>query len=165
MAPKRKSALSRNPLHIRFYDEKACQDFSENFSRRGIHSERQVVLSDFFDTALPTIILSRGWKSLYDILVSCTSVIIQEFYSKMHVLDSSIPRFLTSVRGIRIVVTLELISDVLHVLRVSHLDYSGCPRLLTVSKDELMSLFCETPSSWGDRQNTLAWVLHKVRGS
>ena len=24
-----------------------------------------------------------------------------------------------------------------------------------MSKDELLSLFCETPSSWGDRQNTL----------
>ena len=25
----------------------------------------------------------------------------------------------------------------------------------TVSKDELLSFFCETPSSWGDHQNTL----------
>ena len=65
----------------------------------------------------------------------------------MHGFDSSIPRFLNSIRGIRIVVTPERISDVLHVPRVSHLDYLGCPRLRTVSKDELMSLFCETPSS------------------
>ena len=72
----------------------------------------------------------------------------------MHRFDSSIPHFLTSVRGIRIIVTPELISDVLHVPRVSHPDYPGCPRLRTVSKDKLMSLFYKTPSSWGDHQNT-----------
>ena len=72
----------------------------------------------------------------------------------MHGFDSSIPRFLNSIRGIRIIVTPERISDVLHVLKVSHLNYLGCPRLQTVSKDELISLFCETPSSWGDCQNT-----------
>ena len=54
-----------------------------------------------------------------------------------------------------IVVTPKLISDVLRVTKVSHPNYPGCPHLQTVSKDELMSLFCETPSSWGDRQNTL----------
>ena len=60
--PKRKSTLSHNPLHsgafsssdttpshVRFCDDKARRDFSENFSWRGIHSERQVVLSDFSD--------------------------------------------------------------------------------------------------------------------
>ena len=73
----------------------------------------------------------------------------------MHNFDYSIPRFITFVRGIRIVVTLELISDVLLVSRVSHPDYPSCPHLKTMSKDKLLSLFCETPSSWGDRQNTL----------
>ena len=48
----------------------------------------------------------------------------------------------------------ELISDVLHISRVSHPDYPNCHRLQTVSKNELSSLFCKTPSSWGDRQNT-----------
>ena len=28
------------PSHVQFYDEKAKSDFSENFSRQGIHSER-----------------------------------------------------------------------------------------------------------------------------
>ena len=42
----------------------------------------------------------------------------------------------------------------LHILRVSHPNYLGFSRLRTVSKDELLSLFCETPSSWGDHQNT-----------
>ena len=42
----------------------------------------------------------------------------------------------------------------LHVPRGTHPDYPRCDRLRTVSKDELMSLFCETPSSWSDCQNT-----------
>ena len=69
MAPKRKSTPSQNPLcsrassssspfdltpsHVRFCDEKAKSDFLENFSWRNIHSECQVILSDFFDTDLP----------------------------------------------------------------------------------------------------------------
>ena len=47
-----------------------------------------------------------------------------------------------------------MVSKVLHIPRVAHPDYLGCERLRTVSKDELASLFCGTPSSWGERQNT-----------
>ena len=111
-------------------------------------------LIDFSDTDLPTVIHRQGWESLREIPVSCSSMIIQEFYSNIHGFNYSIPRFITSVRGIHIVVTSKLISDVLHVLRVSHLDYPGCPHMRIVSKNEFLSLFCETPSSWGDHQNT-----------
>ena len=90
MAPKRKSTLSQNPLcsrastsssnptpsHVRFCNDKTQKDFSKNFSRWGIHSKRQVVLSDFSNTNLPTFIYSRGWGSLCDILVTCPSMII-----------------------------------------------------------------------------------------
>ena len=62
--------------------------------------------------------------------------------------------FVTQIQGTCIVVTPELISKVLIILRVSHPDYPACPHLRTVSKDELLSLFCETPSSWGECQNT-----------
>ena len=73
MTPKHKSTLSQNPLrsgastssdptpsHIRFRDEDARKAFLENFSRRGIHSERQVILADFADTDLPDVIHSRS---------------------------------------------------------------------------------------------------------
>ena len=62
MAPKQKSTSSRNPLyfgasssdstpsHFRFRDDNAHKDFLENFSQRGIHSKRQVILSEFSDT-------------------------------------------------------------------------------------------------------------------
>ena len=109
---------------------------------------------DFSDTDLPDVIHSRGWESLCDVPVTCPSVLIQEFYSNMHGLDFSVPFFHTRVRGTRIVVTPELVSDVLYVPRVGHLDYPRCERLRTVSKDKMISAFCEHPSNWGDRQFT-----------
>ena len=118
MALKHKSTLSWNPLHfrassssdptrssIRFRDEDARKDFSENFSRRGVHSESRVILLDFSNTDLPIVIHSRGWESTCDVSVTCPSVLIQEFYSNMHEFDSSVPLFSTRVRDTRIVVT------------------------------------------------------------
>ena len=113
-----------------------------------------MILSDFSNTTPPTVIHSRGWESLCKSPVSCHIVIIQEFYSNMHGFVTSIPRFVTQVRGICIVVTSELIFEVLHVPRVSHPNYPRCPHLRIVSKDKLLSLFCKTLSSWGNRQNT-----------
>ena len=52
------------------------------------------------------------------------------------------------------VVTSGIVFEVLYVPRVAHPDYPSSERLKTVSKDEFTSLFCETPSSWGDHQNT-----------
>ena len=69
MAPKRKSTLVQNPLHfgassssdfspisLRFRDDDAHKAFSENFSREGVHSERQVILANFANTDLLTVI-------------------------------------------------------------------------------------------------------------
>ena len=120
MAPKCKSTPARNllrsgvssstdpsPSTVRFCDDDdAFKAFLENFSRRGIHLERQVVLSDFADTDLPFVIHSRGWESLCDVPVTCPLMLIQEFYSNMHKIDHSVPLFFTHVRGTRILVTL-----------------------------------------------------------
>ena len=105
-------------------------------------------------TDLPTVIYNRRWESLCGISITYPFVIIQEFYSNMHRFDYSVPQFITCIRGTCIVVTLDLISEVLHVPRVEFADYPSCEHLRSVSKDELSSHFCETPSSWGDRQNT-----------
>ena len=91
---------------------------------------------------------------MYGIPIICPSLIIQEFYSNMHGFDTSVPHFITHIRGMHIVITPDIVSKVLHVPRVAHLVYPSCDRLRIVSKDELSSLFCETPSSWGDHQNT-----------
>nr|POE62003.1 hypothetical protein CFP56_38547 [Quercus suber] len=89
MAPKCKSTPAQNPLrsgassssdsaplNLRFRDGDAHKAFSENFSRRGVYSKRQVILADFADTDLPTVIHSRGWGSLCDIPVTCPLVLI-----------------------------------------------------------------------------------------
>ena len=51
----------------------------------------------------------------------------------------------------RILVTAQLIADVLRVPRIEFPDYPGCKRLRTVSRDELMSTFWERHSTWGER--------------
>ena len=163
MALKHKLAPSRNPLcfgasysfdptssSIWFCDKDARKEFSENFSRRVVHLECRVILADFVDTDLPDVIHSQGWESLCDVSITCPSVLIKEFYSNMHGLDYLVPLFHTCVRGTRIVVTPELVSNVLHVPRVEHPDYPGCERLRTMSKDKMISAFCERPSDWGD---------------
>ena len=71
MAPKRKSIPAQNPLHssastssdhaplsLRFRNDDAHKEFMENFSQRGIHSKRRVILGHFADTDLPTVIHS-----------------------------------------------------------------------------------------------------------
>ena len=164
MAPKRKSTPARNPLYfsafsstdpspstVWFYDDDAFKAFSKNFSRWGIHSERQVILSDFADTNLPSVIHSRGWESLYDVPVTCPLVFIQEFYSNMHGIDHSVPLFFTHVRGTRIPITPQLVADVLRVPRIEFPDYPSCEHLRTMSKNELMSSFCKGPTAWGER--------------
>ena len=159
MAPKRKSTPTWNPLRsrassssnsaplsLRFPDDDAHKAFLENFSRRGVHSERQVMLADFADTNLPTIIHSQEWESLCDVPVTCTLVLIQEFYCNMHGIDRSVPFFFTCIRGTRIPVTPQLVADVLQVPRIDFPDYPSCEYLWTVSKDELMAAFYERPS-------------------
>ncbi|KAL0017341.1 hypothetical protein SO802_004410 [Lithocarpus litseifolius] len=148
--------LSSGPTSsfVWFCDEDARKDFSENFSKRGVHSERQVILADFTDTDLLDVIHSWGWELLCDALVTCPFVLIQEFCSNMHGFDYSVPLFHTRVRGTLIVVTPELVSDVLHVSRVEHLDYPSCECLRTMSKDEMISAFCERLSNWGEHHFT-----------
>ena len=68
----------------------------------------------------------------------------------MHGIDRFVPHFVTHVRGISIPVTPQLIVDVLRVPRVEFPDYPSGEHMRTVSKDELMSAFCEHPLEWGE---------------
>ena len=63
----------------------------------------------------------------------------------MYEIDRSVPFFFTHVRGTRIPVTPQLVADVLWVPRIEFPNYPGCERLRTVSRNELMSAFCERP--------------------
>ena len=72
----------------------------------------------------------------------------------MHGIDRSVPHFFTRIRGTRFPITPQIVADVFRVPRVEFPNYPSCERLRTVSKDELMSAFCERPFDWGDRQFT-----------
>ena len=152
MALKRKSTTAQNPLrsdassstdpspsNVRFRDDDAFKAFSENFSRRGIHSEHQVVLSDFTDTDLPSVIHSTS-----------RFVRMPSAYPRVLLQHRSLPLFFTCVRGTRIPITPQLVADVLRVLKIEFPDYPSCERLRIVSRDELMSSFCERPIAWGE---------------
>ena len=58
-------------------------------------------------------------------------------------------------------VTSDIVSDVLCVLRVEYPDYPNCDCLKTVSKYELILAFYERPSDWGDRQFTPCMAFPK----
>ena len=103
-------------------------------------------MGHFADTDLPTVIYSRDWESFCDELVTCPLVLIQEFYSNIHGIDRFVPHFVTWVRGISILVTLQLVADVLRVPKIEFPDYPSCEHLRTVSKDELMFAFYERSS-------------------
>ena len=79
----------------------------------------------------------------------------------MHGFDYLVPPFVTHIRGTRIVVTPDIVSNVLHVPKVVHPNHPSCEHLRTMSKDELMSAFCEHPSYWGDRQFTSCTAFAK----
>ena len=80
----------------------------------------------------------------------------------MHGIDRSVPLFFIRVRGTHIPITLQLVADVLRVPRIEFPDYPSCERLRTVSKDELMSSFCEHPTAKGLRfiNVVITFVLH-----
>ena len=71
------------------------------------------------------------------------------------------PQFVSTFRGTHIVVTPDLILEVLHVPRVVHPDYPSCERLRTVSRDDLLSHFYGTPSIWRGKLNTLCLGIVK----
>ena len=51
----------------------------------------------------------------------------------------------------RIPITPQLVANVLRVPRIEFPNHPSCERLRTVSRDELMSSFCERPTAWGER--------------
>ena len=69
----------------------------------------------------------------------------------MHGINRSIPLFFTRVQGMHIPVTLQLVADMLRVPRIEFPNYPSCESLRIVSRDELMSSFCEHPTAWGKR--------------
>ena len=69
-------------------------------------------------------------------------------YSNIYITNTSVPLFVTYIRGIGIIVTLKLIPDVLQVPRVEKPDYPRSLVLSSISQDALAFCFCECPSTW-----------------
>ena len=162
MAPKKfvpsKNPISRRgsssssspsvPDSIMFCDEKSQKYFYENFIDWAIHSKCQVLLSYFPDIPLLDAFSSRCCTSLCEIPKRCSDVLMQEFYSNMHAINTSMPKFTTIFQGTCIVVTPKLISNVLRIRRVENPNYPSHIRLHSISRDEMASLFCEKAMMW-----------------
>ena len=82
----------------------------------------------------------------------------------MHMIDRSAPLFFTCVQGMHILATPQLVADVLKVPRVEFPDYPSCERLQTVSKDELISVFCEHLMSGVSASSLTVQALQKAHG-
>ena len=61
-----------------------------------------------------------------------------------------------------IVVTLNIVSDMLHVPKVAHPNYPSCEGIKTVFKDELMSTFVSVLLIGVIASSLLFWPLLKV---
>ena len=83
----------------------------------------------------------------------CPNVFIQEFYSNIHAIDTSISHFTMIFKGTSIIVSSKLISEALHVLRVVRPTYPSHPYLHSISRDELAIHFFEMAMVWGGLQN------------
>ena len=83
------------------------------------------------------------------------------FYTNMHKIDHSVPLFFTRVRGTRILITPQLVADVLRVPGVEFPGYPSYKCLRTMSKDELKLAFCKRPSEWGELQFTFCLAFAK----
>ena len=136
-------SIIQNPKRI--FDDKFCD--------KVVHSKRQVILSDFSDTPLPVAFSTQGWESLYKKPSRCPSVFIQKFYSNIHPINTFVPQFTMIFWGTHIVVTSELIFDVLYVPRVDRPNYPSHPCLRFISWDGLASRFYEKAMVWDDLLN------------
>ena len=78
---------------------------------------------------------------------------IQKLYSNMHAIDNSVPGFIMVFWGKHIVVTPELIFEVLCVPRVNCPDYLSHHHFSSISRDEFALLICEEAMLWGGTLN------------
>ena len=82
----------------------------------------------------------------------------------MHGFDYSIPLFVTRVRGMRVVFTPDIVSNVLHILKVAYLDYLVVSALGLCPKTSLHPLFVSVPLIGVIVSSLLVWPLLKALG-
>ena len=100
---------------LQFNDKNCWKAFKENFTLHRPHVEHQIILSELSNTAIPKTFQSCGLEFLCERLTTCLVVYVQEFYSNIYIVGTSVPMFTTSVQGTCISMTPELISELVHV--------------------------------------------------
>ena len=70
------SSIPSVPNRVQFHDVDSQKDLVENFCDWAIHSECQVILSDFPGISLPSAFSSWGWESLYEKPLKCLGVLL-----------------------------------------------------------------------------------------
>ena len=109
--------------------------------RRFIRNPRSFYL--IFQTLLYPVRLALGDGFLYVRNSRGVPTCSYRSFTPICAIDTSVPWFTMVFWGTHIVVTPKLISEVLHVPRVDHLDYPRHLHLSSIFRDELASLFCE----------------------
>ncbi|KAB1203413.1 hypothetical protein CJ030_MR8G000562 [Morella rubra] len=119
--PSKKQAVNPNP--DRFVDAHAHELMGSTYAKRKPLYEREVILSEFWDTIIPTQFESRGWVSFLTDVVSPYENMVKEFFVNVHDIDDKLFSFYSYLRGQKFQVTPELVARIVELPRVSHPTY------------------------------------------
>lgn len=158
MAPKKGTPICNPVSHasssstpiidsLQFNDTNYWKAFKENFTLHQPHAKRRIILSKLSNTTVPKTFQSCGLEFLCERLTTCPMVYVQEFYSNIYIVSTSIPMFTTSVQGTCISVTPKLISELVHVPWVVESNHPNAPVLASFSLDALATIFCRQSST------------------
>lgn len=132
---------------LQFNDTNCWKAFKENFTLHQPQAKCRIILSDLSNTAVPETFQSCGLEFLCERLTTCPVVYVQEFYSNIYIISTSVPMFTTSVQGTCISVTPKLISELVLVPWVVESNHPNAPVLASFSLDALATIFCRQPST------------------
>lgn len=122
MAPKKSTPICNPVSHasssstpiidsLQFNDTNYWKAFKENFTLHQPHAKRRIILSELSNKTVLETFQSCELEFLCERLTTCPVVYVQEFYSNIYIISTSVPMFTTSVQGTCISVTPKLISE------------------------------------------------------
>ncbi|RVX07780.1 hypothetical protein CK203_021864 [Vitis vinifera] len=134
--PKAPTKTSIDGIHFNAFPAKFCRDqYTKVYRKRSLVLERQLHLESFLDTPIPDLFVELGWIPLAKFTGTTCALIVQMFYSNTieHDLDESYLQ--SSLFGIVVKVTLEIIAEVLGIPLVQapflgsvvHIGRLSCP--------------------------------------
>ena len=131
-----------------------CEETYETLTKyRSIWGEKEIVLSDL-DPSIRRNFMSRNWVSLCEVSDAPPATLIKEFYSNLSIYfeDISGHYFTFWIYGQEFTIIKQNISEALGVplVRKPTYPYTKFPTL-----DDMMSLLCGHPISWGSYQESI----------